>query len=245
VRPLTRARAAFPRSPSRSPGRVRGRPRRDRRRSGRRGRGCRAVPTGARRPWSTSSPTMGAERDRNHPGGDGRRRPAGGTPRRPGGIDRVAGPGRVEHRELGGLGLAQHDRPGPAQGGDDVRVSRGLVAGEQRRAVAGREVGGVDHVLDPGDQPVQRPGDPVVELLGPVPRAGLVDQAEGADRRVELGDLAQAVRHDAAHRDRAGGDRGDRLGPGPHGAGVGCGAHLVPPSGGGPVEGRPASRPRM
>jgi hypothetical protein len=124
---------------------------------------------------------------------------AGGTAWRPARIDRVTGPGGLEHRELGGLGLAEHDGAGPAQRRDGVRVRGGLVTGEQRRAVPGRQVGGVDHVLDPDDEALQRPGDGVVQLLGPAARALLIDDAEGADTPVELGDLGQAGRDDVAH----------------------------------------------
>ena len=95
--------------------------------------------------------------DRHHPGRDRGGRAARRAAGRAIGIVRVDGHRRLVGRELGADGLAEDHRALLAQPGDAVRVALGPVPFVDRRAVGGRHVRRVDHVLDADRQPVQRP----------------------------------------------------------------------------------------
>ena len=61
-----------------------------------------------------------------------------------------------QQRELRRHRLAHDDGAGAAQGGNARRVALGAAAGENRRAVLGRQVGGVEDVLDADRHAMQR-----------------------------------------------------------------------------------------
>ena len=94
------------------------------------------------------APRMGADGDRDR----GRADRGGGTARRaPGRAPRVVGvprPGRVAAAEGDGHRLAEDRRPALPEGEHRGGVLLRAVPGEQRRAVLGRHIDGIDQVLD-------------------------------------------------------------------------------------------------
>ena len=84
-------------------------------------------------------------------------RSAGGTARRVIRVERVARLASVVCRELGSHRFTEHDGPGLSQALHTGGVFFGTVALVDGRAVFGRHVGGVNHVLDAHDHAVQWP----------------------------------------------------------------------------------------
>ena len=91
------------------------------------------------------------------PGRDRRRRPGGRAAGRVAGVARVAGRGGVEIGEGRRRGLADHRRAGPLQ--RRRRAARRPSAASRHRSAShlGRQVGGVDDVLDADRDAAQRP----------------------------------------------------------------------------------------
>ncbi len=94
----------------------------------------------------------------DHPRRDGRRRPGRRPARRVPERPRVARGGRVAVGELGGVGLAEDDRPGGAEPGHERRVARRERVREGRRAGPGGHAGDIDDVLDPDRHAMERSG---------------------------------------------------------------------------------------
>ena len=140
---------------------------------------------------------LAADRERRHPGGNGRRRPGGRAARRALAIVRIARRTRVEIGELRRHGLAEDDcagRPQPHHGGG---IAVRAPPGKQRRAAFGRIVGGIEDVLDADRNAVQRTDrQPIAATL--VERARLrervvtVEMDEGVDLVVERRDAIEA-----------------------------------------------------
>ena len=95
-------------------------------------------------------------------------------------IARIAGPAGSHASEFGGHGLAEHDAAGAAHQHHHRGVGLRPVAGIDRRAVGGRQVGGVEDVLDADRQSGERQARESGPL-GAAPRALEVERREGAD----------------------------------------------------------------
>ena len=122
--------------------------------------------------------------------------------------------------ELGRVGLADDDRAGAAQAGDDQRVCRRDVVAVDRRAVGRPHARGVLEVLDGDRQAVQRPGRLVARERGVGRRGPAQAQlgVEGDDRveqRVDRLDAGQVRLHDLHAAHLAPADRGRQLGRAP------------------------------
>ena len=102
------------------------------------------------------APRMGADGGRDGGRADGGGGTAGRAPGRAGGIVRVPRPGRVAAAEGYGHRLAEDRRPAFLQREHDGRILLRTVPGEQGGAVLGRQVDGLDQVLDADRQPVDR-----------------------------------------------------------------------------------------
>ena len=138
-----------------------------------------------------------AHRQRRHARRHRRRRAGGGAAGRVRRVDRVARLRRLKERKLGRGGLAQDQRARRAQPGDRPGVFGRPAALVEDGAVLGRHRGGVDDVLDPDRQPVQRPDGPPAGAQAVEPRrlgARLrrVDERPGADLRLARFDLREA-----------------------------------------------------
>ena len=108
---------------------------------------------------------------------------------------------RVGGGEFGGRGLADDDGAGLAQRVHARRIAARFLALPQRRALAGRHVGGLDDVLDRDRHAVDRRQRLAVAPargrgVGGLDRAVLVQLDEGADGGIELGDALEASRRD-------------------------------------------------
>ena len=132
---------------------------------------------------------LGAETGMEEPRRRARRRPRGRAARRMRRIARIGGGTGVPRGELRRHRLAEDDRPCPPRQRHRGRVRARPVPGPDRRAVLRRHVGGVQHVLDPEEQAVQRPeraaGAP--GGVGPRRRAAhsrRIVAREGAQRRL-------------------------------------------------------------
>ena len=128
-----------------------------------------------------------SERQVDHAASDGRSRPARGSAGRAREIMGIAGCTWAEEGKFGGDGLADRHRASGFQQRHTCRIGERLVAGIDRRAVAGGCVGGVDDVLDAERQAGEWPrSDPP-----PHSRALRITGYEGADLPVEAFDRAQ------------------------------------------------------
>ena len=96
------------------------------------------------------------EGERRHEGGDGGGGAARRAARRPRRIMRVGGAARCRVGEFGGHGLAENDGAGRTHLRDAGGVALRAMAAIDRRAVAGRHVGGVEEVLHRDRNAVQR-----------------------------------------------------------------------------------------
>ena len=143
------------------------------------------------------------------------------------GIVRIAGRSRMEIGEFGGDGLADDHGTGVAQPLDHMRVLIGPAPGQERRAAFGRIVAGVDDVLDPDRNAVQRT-QRHAPALALVERARLrdgmvgIEMGEGADFRIDRGDTVEAGAGIFLGRDRAARDFGYGMRGSPGGE-IGCG----------------------
>ncbi len=166
-----------------------------------------------------------AEPDRHLEIGDRRGRSARRAARRVRRVQRVHGLARVTVGEFGRHCLAEdHAARGPGQR-DAGGVGKGPMAAIDRRAVLGRHVVGVDHVLDPDRDTLQHAGPP-----GMVGGAGLgqcqlgVEPHPGLDRGARRGAL-KAIVHQGFGRQAPGFEAGRRVARGqPFGA-----AHGISP----------------
>ena len=96
-------------------------------------------------------------------------------------VPRVARRGRGQHGKLGGVGLAQHDRPGLLQPADAGGVIVRHKVGIDRRAHGRFHPGGKENVFQADWDAVQQP--PVVALPdGGVARLGLGQGRPGVER---------------------------------------------------------------
>ena len=121
---------------------------------------------------------------------------------------RVAGAARLGGGKLGGHGLADDDRARLAQCRDTRAVTLGSPAGEQRRAILGRHVSGLDDVLDAEWHAVNRGALPA---FGPAPSRVISSRArpleikmhKGADLRLERSKISETALEKIARRVRA------------------------------------------
>src|SRR6516164_7739821 len=121
---------------------------------------------------------------------------------------RVAGTARLGGGKLGGYGLANNDRAGLAQCRDAGPVALGAPSREQRRAVLGRHVSGLDDVLDAQRHAVDRRALPpfaptLSRLIGSSSRALEIEVYEGADLRLERSKISETALEEIPRRARA------------------------------------------
>src|SRR3954468_22824885 len=117
----------------------------------------------------------------------------------------------MEIGELGGDGLADDDRAGGAQPGDDGGVVPGPASGGERRTELGRIVRGVDDVLDRDWNVVQRTERMALQAaLDARPRLRehilAIEMRERLDLAVERFDARETLGGIGLGRNRAGGD---------------------------------------
>jgi hypothetical protein len=128
---------------------------------------------------------------------------------------RIGGPPGGDAGEFAGHGLAEDHRTGGAHQRDARCIGRRTVAAVDRRTHLGRHVEGIDDVLDPDRQPVQRPAG-----AGAVERARLRERGIGVeidprpDHAVLAGDSGKAGTHHRLAAERAGSDAAHDLGRG-------------------------------
>ena len=128
-----------------------------------------------------------------------------------GAVVRVDGRPRKAVGKLGRHGLAEHDAACGAHQSDAGGVGDGPVAAIDRRAVLGRQLVRVDHVLDADRRAFEAP-----RPAGAVDRARLgkralgVEEGPGLDRRTRF-DAFETGAHERFRRQAALGERGDRL----------------------------------
>ena len=137
-------------------------------------------------------------------GGGTARRAARGAAR----VMRVAGARRTAAAEGDCHRLAEDRRAAFPERVHDRRILLRAVTGEQRRAVFGRHVGGLDQVLDPDRQPVdrrQRRARPVARArrVRRLPRAVEIDMGPGHDLVLARLDFPDAALEKIARRVRA------------------------------------------
>ena len=158
----------------------------------------------ARRPDGRAD-HLGAERGAHHAGGDRRRRAAARSAGRAAQVIRVARAARMGGGEFGRHRLAEDDRAGFAQRGHGRGVALRAPAGEERRAVLGRHVDGLDDVLDADRhavdlrQRIGRRASARPSRVGGFARAVDVEMDEGAD----LAAPASRDRRGSARENRA------------------------------------------
>jgi hypothetical protein len=102
-------------------------------------------------------------------------------------IVRIAGFRRLQKRELGRHRLAEHDAAGATRDRHQRCVRARPIAGIDRRAELGREVGGVENILHADRQPAQRLRREAGRLRLTL-RARDVERHEGADVAFACGD---------------------------------------------------------
>ena len=158
---------------------------------------------------------LGAERDRQHAGGDGSARTGRRASRRMGEIVRIARHRRHHGGEFRGHGLADDDAAGAARQRHRGGVSAWLEAGIDRRAVLGREIGGIENVLEPDRQTAQRRQRQFCIVRG-LPRCHQVEHNEGADLLVARRDRLGTDIDDGARRQFAGVDTAGEIERGEH-----------------------------
>ena len=142
-------------------------------------------------------------------------------------VVRVGGLAGGEASKFGCHGLAEHDRAGGARQCDTGGVGGRAVALVNRRAVAGRHVGGVDQILDRERYAVQR----AARRLGiALPRRSErrlgIEIMPGADEAFACGDPIEAGARQCLGAETAGGNllrgganrKGERV---RHGVGLG------------------------
>ena len=136
-----------------------------------------------------------AERGRHHEVGDRGARSARRAAGRMRDVVRIGGGARRHAGEFAGDGLAQDHRAGRARERDAGGVGRRPVAAIDRRAHLGRQVGGVDDVLDADRHAVQRPARrAAVELARLRERQFRIDAGPGVDVVLALSDASEAMR---------------------------------------------------
>ena len=137
-----------------------------------------------------------SEGEGHHPGRDGGGRTGGGAARACGSLARIAGRDRVEIGEGRRRGLAEDRGAGPLRRHDDGRVGLGPPAGIDRRAAFGRQVGGVDDVLDADRDAASGPARPTGAAWSTVTKAAMASSPRAIasrDRRTaSAGDRAPA-----------------------------------------------------
>ena len=154
-----------------------------------------------------------AERGRDHPVGDGGRRPARRAARRAPRRGRVRGLRRLVERELGRDGLAEHDRARGAQPGDARRVVLRPPSGVDRAAALGGQARRVDDVLHADGHAVQWAARRLRVALARLGERGRrVEVRPGADRLVARGDPLEACGDERRRGQLTGGDAPGRLG---------------------------------
>src|ERR1700704_1812486 len=123
------------------------------------------TPPNARGPYPR---TVGlrAHCNRNMAGRDGRSRTGGGTTRRVHRVPGIARLGRMHEGKLGGDGLAERVAAGGEDPCDELGVFFGLIADERGRAHFRGQVIGVEDVLHPDRNTVQRAGVSTLRALG-------------------------------------------------------------------------------
>ena len=146
-----------------------------------------------------------AECRADHAGGNAGGRAAARSTRGAAQVVGVARAARLGRGKFGGDGLSDDDRAGLAQRGNARAIAFGAEAGEQRRAVFGRHVGGLDDVLDADRHAVDvraRPARPPARgrLVGSSARTLEVEIDEGADLGLERGDIGKAAFEEVARR---------------------------------------------
>ena len=156
---------------------------------------------------------LGADRDRDHRVGDGGRRPARRPARGARRVGRVAGRAGGEVGELGRDRLAEDHRARRAQ----ARHARGVGArappGVDRAAALGRQVRGVDDVLDADRDAVQRPARGLRVALARLGERGAgVEVRPRPDGLLALGDPLEARGDERRRGQIPGGDPPRRLG---------------------------------
>ena len=148
-----------------------------------------------------------AQRDRNHLRRDGGGRSRRRAPGRALGVMRITGLARTEIGELGRHRLADDDRAGCAQPGDDGRIVARTAAGQGWRAAFRWIVGRVDDVLYSHRDAVQRADRPpalapFIALARLRQRMLCVEMGEGLHLRLNRRDPVKAGARDFLGRYR-------------------------------------------
>ena len=100
---------------------------------------------------------------------------------------RIAGHRRHHGGEFRGHGLADDDAAGAARQRHRRRIGARLKAGVNRRAVLGREIGGIENILEPDRQAAQRRcGE--LRVFRRAARRNEIEHDEGADLLLARGD---------------------------------------------------------
>jgi len=119
------------------------------------------------------------------------------------GLRGFAGRGRLQAGELGGDRLAEHEAAGAAHERHQRGIGLGPMAGVDRRSILGREIRGVENILDADRQPVQR-RQPQYRNLGGPPRRRDIERREGADLGLVTCDGLGAAIDDGTRCDASG-----------------------------------------
>ena len=135
-----------------------------------------------------------AERRRHHQVGDRRARSARRAAGRMGRVVRIGGDARRHAGEFAGHGLAEDHGACRAHQRDAGGVGDGPVAAIDRRAHLGRQVGGVDDVLDADRHAMQRAArGTAVEVVRLAQRELGIDRGPGVDVLLARVDAREAV----------------------------------------------------
>ncbi len=153
-----------------------------------------------------------ADRQRHHEIGDRRGRAARRSAGRETEIVRVAGRAGMAVGEFGGDGLAEQHAARSARQGGGTGGEAGPAAGIDRRAVAGRHVGGIEDVLDPERYALHQRA-----AVGPARRGERLvggDVDPGAHHRLAVADSLEAALDNGLGGEAARLDAADDLGGG-------------------------------
>ena len=131
-------------------------------------------------------------------------------------IVRIARHRRHHGGEFRGRGLADDDAAGAARQRHRGGISAWLKAGINRRAVLGREIGGIENVLEPYRQPTQRRRRQFC-IFRRLTRRDQVEDDKGADLLVARRNRLGAHVDDRARREFAGFDAAGEIEGGKHG----------------------------
>src|SRR5215472_18565767 len=142
-----------------------------------------------------------ADYARDNAGGGAAARSARGAAQ----VMRVARAARLGRGNFSGDGLSDDDRAGLAQRGNTRAIAFGAEAGEQRRAVFGWHVRGLDDVLDADRHAIDLRARPAraparARLVGSCARTLEVEIDEGADLGLERGDIGKTAFEEVARR---------------------------------------------